>query len=266
MSTNIHPSSVVSDKAVIGANVSIGPFCFVEDDVEIGDGTELVSHVTLRPGSRIGKEVKIHPGATIGSEPQDLKFVGEETTAVVGDRTVIRECATVNRGTTALGTTKVGSDCLIMAYSHVAHDCIVGDHVILANSVNLSGHVEVHDWAIIGGVTGVHQFVRVGPHSMTAGCSRVVQDVPAFSLVAREPLVYENLNVIGLRRRGFSNDQIKEIDEFYNSFYRGGLNTSQALESYLAEHPTPGEHVMTAIEFIKGSNRGMCRAYATNDK
>ena len=266
MSTLIHPSAIVSDKAQIGSNVRIGPYCVIEDDVVIGDGTDLHSHVVLGNGSRLGEDVKVFPGAVIGTAPQDLKYANEPTTAYVGDRTVIRECVTVNRGTTASGTTVVGKDCLIMAYAHVAHDCVVGDRVIMANSVNLSGHVEVHDWAIIGGVTGVHQFVRIGAHSMIGGCSRVSQDVPPYTLCGREPLVVEALNLIGLRRRGFTADDIRDIDEFYNALYRTGLNTSQAIAAYKDTHKDMSDHVRRAVDFVTSSKRGICRAYSTSSK
>ena len=261
MSTEIHSSSVVSSNARIGEGVTIGPFCVVEDDVQIGDGTTLMSHVVLGNGSRLGNDVRVHPGAVIGTAPQDLKFGGEKTYAFVGDRTVVRECATINLGTSATGETRVGADCLLMAYTHVAHDCILGDHVIMANSVDLGGHVEVGDWAIIGGISGVHQFVRIGAHAMVGGLSKATQDVPAYTLAGRSPLVVEGLNLIGLRRRGFDQLQLNAIQGFYDALYKQGLNVSDALKKY--EDETTDIHPLVAdiIAFIRSSKRGICRMH-----
>jgi len=256
----IHSSAVVSPNATIGQGVTIGPFCVVEDDVVIGDRTRLLSHIVLGNGSRIGTDVVIHPNAVIGTAPQDLKFANEPTLAIIGDRTVIRECVTVNRGTTASGKASVGSDCLLMAYVHVAHDCVVGDHVIMANAVQLGGHVEVGDWAILGGHTGVHQFCRIGAHSMIGACSRVVKDVPPFTLCGREPLSVEGVNAVGLRRRGFSADVISSIDEFYHTLLRSGFNNSDGLRAY--ERNMNGDitaEVDYCIGFVRSSKRGIYR-------
>lgn len=257
--TVIHPSAVVSAKASLGTDVHIGPFCVIEDDVVIGNGSSLLSHVVLANGSRIGQDVRLHAGSVIGTAPQDLKYAGEPTTAHIGDRTVIRECVTVNRGTTATGATHVGSDCLLMAYSHVAHDCTVGNHVIMANSVQLGGHVHVDDWAIIGGLTGVHQFVRVGAHCMVAASSMATQDVPPYTLVGRSPLSVEGLNLVGLRRRGFSATDIDEIKFFYEVLYRKGLNVSDALRQYRGSVAEINPRVNDALMFIESSKRGICR-------
>lgn len=261
MSTQIHPSSVVSSKAQLGENVSIGPFCLVEDTAVIGDGTKLISHAVVGEHTTVGSDCIIYPHASVGLPPQDLKYAGEPTTAVVGDRTTIRECVTINRGTTALGTTIVGSDCLLMAYSHAAHDCVVGDHVILANSVNLAGHVEVQDWAIIGGVCGVHQFVRIGKHSMIGGVSRLLKDVPPYTLSGRIPQVVEGLNLVGMRRRGFTKDQIEAISDFYDALYKRGLNNTDAMERYEAEFEgNVNPLVAEIIEFIRSSKRGISKS------
>jgi UDP-N-acetylglucosamine acyltransferase len=222
-----------------------------------------MSNVFIDNGSRIGSNVRIHPGVVVGTQPQDLKYAGQGTLAFVGDRTVLREYTTVNRGTVATGSTVVGSDCLLMAYSHVAHDCVVGNNVILANSVNLGGHVEIHDWGIVGGVTGIHQFTRVGTHSMIAGCSRIVQDVPPYTLAAREPLIIEGLNLIGLRRRGFTRETIKSIEEFYDILYVSQRNTTDALEYYESTVTSPIAEVKVIIDFIRSSKRGFCRRYVT---
>jgi len=264
MSVDIHSSSVVSSKARIADGVRIGPFCLIEDDVEIGTGTQLLSHVVLGDGARIGNDVRIHAGAVISTAPQDLKYAGEPTTAVVGDRTVVRECATINRGTVATGTTIVGSDGLLMAYAHVAHDCVIGNKVILANSVNLGGHCELGDWVIIGGVTAVHQFSKIGEHAMVGGFTRVVQDVPPYTLAAREPLKVEGLNLVGLRRRGFTRDDIAAIEGFYDIYYRSGRNTTDALKYYEDMHPEPTVHAQKMIAFIRSSTRGLVRSYAAS--
>jgi UDP-N-acetylglucosamine acyltransferase len=266
LSTLIHPTSIISDSAHLGENVSIGPYCVIESDTVIGNNTTLHSHVILGKGAVLGANVKVFPGASIGLAPQDLKYDDEPTKAIIGDGTVIREYATANRGTSASGRTIVGKDCLLMSYVHVAHDCVLGDHVIMANSVNLGGHVNVDDWAIIGGLTGVHQFSRIGQHSMIAACSRIAQDVPPFTLCGREPLVVEALNVIGLRRRGFSAADITEIDAFYEALYHSGRNVSQAIAAYVDEHESISDHVRSAIDFIKASKRGICRVYATRSK
>jgi UDP-N-acetylglucosamine acyltransferase len=256
----IHATAVVSPHAQIGSGVSIGPFCVIEDDVIIGDRTTLMSHVVLGNGARIGNDVVIHPNAVISTAPQDLKYANEPTQAIVGDRTVIRECVTINRGTTASGRASVGSDCLLMAYVHVAHDCVIGDHVIMANGVQLGGHVEVGDWAILGGLTGVHQFCRIGAHSMIGACSRVVKDVPPFTLSGKEPLTIEGINAVGLHRRGFSAETIKAIDGFYDTLLRSGLNTSDGLRAY--EERMNGSIVSAVadcIAFVRSSKRGIYR-------
>lgn len=255
----IHATAIVSSKANIAENVEIGPFSIVEDDVEIGEGTVLMSHVVVANGARIGQNVRIHPGAVISTAPQDLKYRNEPTVAIIGDRTVIRECVTVNRGTVSSGKAVVGSDCLLMAYSHVAHDCVVGNNVIMANTVQLGGHVEVGDYAIIGGVTGVHQFCRIGAHTMIGACSRVVKDVPPFTLCGKEPLVVQGVNAIGLRRRGFSAEVVEKIDAFYDVLLRSGLNTSDGIQRYEETTPEIDPAVQDCIHFIRTSKRGIYR-------
>jgi UDP-N-acetylglucosamine acyltransferase len=259
MSTSIHPTAIVSPKARIGENVTIGPFCVVHDDVEIGAGTTLMSHVVLDNGARIGADVRMHPGVVIATAPQDLKYAGEPTLAIVGDRTVLRECVTVNRGTTASGKAVVGSDCLLMAYCHVAHDCIVGDRVILANSVQLGGHVEVGDWAILGGLTGVHQFTRIGAHAMVGAMTRVALDIPTYTLMAGANPQFEGINIIGLRRRGFNVAQIDAIKDFYKVFIQSKMNTTDALAAYEAANPVIDPVVQPCIDFIRTSKRGVYR-------
>ena len=228
--SNIHKTAIVSVKAELGNDVSVGPYSIIEDDVRIGDGTSVASSVLIASGAIIGQNVKIHHGAVIGTEPQDLKFGGEKTIVRIGDGTTIREYATVNRGTVAHGETSVGNNCLLMAYSHVAHDCIIGNEVILANSVNLAGHIEIGDCAILGGVLPVHQFVKIGAHVMIGGGFGVQQDVCPFSLVAGYPLRVIGINAIGLKRRGFEREVISTLEKTFKILFFSKLNTTQALE------------------------------------
>jgi len=252
------PLAYIHPQAKIAENVVIEPFAMIHKNVEIGEGTWIGSHVTIMEGARIGKNCKIFPGAVISGVPQDLKFKGEETTAVIGDNTVIREYVTVSRGTTDKHTTLVGKNCLIMAYAHIAHDCVLGDNIILANAVQLAGHVQVDDFAIVGGGTVVHQFVRIGSHVIIAGGSAIGKDVPPFSKAARDPLRYCGVNSIGLRRRGFTNDQINSIQDVYRVLYIKGYNTSKAVEILEIEFP-PSKERDEILNFIRSSDRGIMK-------
>jgi UDP-N-acetylglucosamine acyltransferase len=254
------PLAYVHPEAKIADNVVIEPFVTINQDVVIGEGTRIGSSVTIMPGVRIGKNCRIFPGAVIGAEPQDLKFRGEYSTVEIGDNTTIREFVTVNRGTAAKGKTIVGSNCLLMAYVHVAHDCIVGNNVILVNSTQLAGEVIIDDYVILGGMSAVHQFVHVGSHVMLSGGSLVRKDVPPFIKAGREPLSYVGINSIGLRRRNFSNEKIREIQEIYRYIYQKGLNISQAVEVIEAEMPASTERDEILL-FIKDSKRGIIRGY-----
>lgn len=247
--------NTVSKKAKIGKNVTIGDYSIIKDDVIIGDNVEIASNVIIDNGARISSNVKIHHGAVVSTIPQDLKFKGEITTLEIGEGTIIREYATLNRGTAASNKTIIGKNCLLMAYSHVAHDCILGDNVILANSVNLGGHVIIGDWAIIGGITGIHQFVKIGKHVIVSTHSKVVKDVPPYITAGNLPLKYEGLNLIGLRRRGFSNSQINKIDYAYNKIYKSGLNISMAINELKKENLTVEQKEI--VEFIEFSERGI---------
>ena len=224
------PLAYIHPEAKIARNVVIEPFASISKNVVIDEGTWIGSNVTIMEGARIGKNVKIFPGAVVSAIPQDLKFGGEDTVLEIGDNTVIRECVTLNRGTYATNKTVIGKDCLIMAYTHVAHDCVVGDNCILVNAVQLAGHVTIAEWAIIGGAAAVHQFVNIGAHTMVSGGSLVRKDVPPYTKVGREPLSYAGINSIGLRRRGFSNEKITEIQEIYRYIFLKGLNNSKALD------------------------------------
>jgi UDP-N-acetylglucosamine acyltransferase len=253
MLTHIHPN------AKIGPNVTVEPFSVIYDNVEIGEGTWIGPNVTIMPGSRIGKHCKIFPGAVIGAVPQDLKFDGEETLAIVGDHTVVRECVTINRGTSDRMQTVVGAHCLLMAYVHVAHDCIVGNHCILANAVQVAGHVVIGDHAILGGNSGVHQFVHIGVHAMIAGGSSVLKDVPPYSKAGRDPLRFFGLNLIGLRRRGFTPASIDNMKAAYQYLYFKGLPFSVAIkEAEEALPPSPERDEI--LDFAKNSKRGLIRA------
>lgn len=250
----VHPN------AKIGKDVIIDPFVYVDDNVEIGDGTHLFSHATVLYGSRIGKNCRIFPGAVVGGIPQDLKFRGEDTTAFVGDNTTIRECATVNRGTASKGTTKVGSNCLIMAYSHVAHDCVVGNNIIIGNASQIAGEVVIDDWAILGGGNLVHQFCHIGAHVMLQGGSRTGKDVPPYVTAGRDPLTFAGINLIGLRRRNFTSEQIQNIQECYRTLYQSALNVSQAIEK-MESSLQPSAERDYILNFLKSATRGIIRGY-----
>lgn len=238
----------------------IDPFVTIDQNVEIGEGTRIGSNVTIMEGARIGKNCVIFPGAVIGAIPQDLKFRGEETLAIVGDNTTIRECVTINRGTAAKGKTVVGSNCLIMAYCHVAHDCVVGDNVIMSNATQLAGEVVVDNFAVIGGGTLVHQFCHIGPHVMVQGGALVNKDIPPYVKAARDPIAYAGVNSIGLRRRNFTNEQIRDIQEIYRYLYLSGLNVSEAVERIEAELPATKERD-EIILFVRNAKRGIIRGY-----
>lgn len=251
---------IVHPNAQIGKDVAIGPFTYIDKDVVIGDGTWIGPNVTIFEGARIGKNCRIFPGAVIAGIPQDLKFKGEVTTAEIGDNTTIREYVTVNRGTAYAGRTVVGSNCLLMAYVHVAHDCIIGDHVILANNVNLAGHVEIEDWAILEGLVAVQQFIRIGMHAFIAGGSLVRKNVPPYVKAAREPLSYAGVNTIGLKRRSFSNDQIQHIQEIYRILFVKGYNTTRALKVIEDKvKATPERN--NILTFIRNADPGIMKGF-----
>jgi UDP-N-acetylglucosamine acyltransferase len=250
----VHPDAKVAD------NVVIEPFVSIDRDVIIGEGTRIGSSVTILSGTRIGKNCNIFPGAVIGAIPQDLKYRGEYTTVEIGDNNTIREYVTVNRGTASKGKTVVGNNNLIMAYVHIAHDCKVGNYVILGNNTQLAGEVIIDDWAIISGMTGIHQFCRIGSHVMIAGGSLIRKDVPPFIKAGREPLSYVGINSIGLRRRNYSNEKIREVQDIYRYIYQKGLNTAQAVEIIEAEMPATQERDEVLL-FVKDSKRGIIRGY-----
>jgi UDP-N-acetylglucosamine acyltransferase len=261
MSTQIDPRAAVSAKAELGANVTIGPFTVVEEGAVIGDGTSVAANALIATGARIGKECKIHHGAVVGHAPQDLKYANEISTCEIGDRTVVREFAALHRGTGEGGRTVIGTDCFLMGYVHIAHDCEVGNNVIMANAAMLAGHAVVEDWVIIGGITPVHQFTRIGCHAMVGGGVRVPKDVPPYCLASNHPLVFEGLNAIGLRRRGFSRETLEALDRTYHLLYRSGLNVSQALDAIAGEEALMKVvEVVHVVEFVRASKRGIIGA------
>jgi UDP-N-acetylglucosamine acyltransferase len=252
----VHPTAVIDASVELGADVVIGPYAVVGPNVTIGAGTRLGPHVLVERDTVIGERCEIHKGAVLGSDPQDLKYAGEPTQLIVGDRTVIREYCTLNRGTSAHQKTEVGSDCLFMAYVHVAHDCVIGDRVILANAVNMGGHVEIEEWAIVGGVTAIHQFVRIGAHAFVGGASRVSKDIPPYVKASGSPIELFGLNSVGLQRRGFPDEVRRELKRLYRLFFNSSLNVSQALAQArleLAPHP----EVERFLAFIERSERGI---------
>ncbi len=253
----IHNTAIVNPQAEIADNVRIGPFTIVESDVYIQKGCNIASNVLIASGVRLGADCKVANGAVIGTPPQDLKYRGEASEVIIGDRTVIREYCTINRGT-AHGhrLTKVGEDCFIMAYCHIAHDCSIGNNVILANCVQLAGHIEIGDWVNIGGMTAVHQFCKIGKHAFLGGMLRVTQDVPPYILTAGEPAAYYGPNRIGLKRRGFSDEQINTIKRAYHYIYRESLSRKEAIEKIKSMLELTVE-VRDILDFLEKSNRGI---------
>ena len=256
----IQPLAYIHPQAKIAENVVIDPFVTIHKDVVIGEGTWIGSNATIMNGARIGKNCRIFPGAVISAVPQDLKFGGEDTLVVIGDNTTIRECVTINRGTSDRKETRVGNNVLLMAYTHIAHDCVVGNNCILANGVQLAGHITVDDFAIIGGMSAVHQFVSIGAHVMISGGSLVRKDVPPYTKAGREPLSYVGINSVGLRRRGFSSKKINEIQDIYRVLFLKNSNTTKALDLVEAGFK-PTEERDEIINFIRNSNRGVMKGF-----
>lgn len=254
--TTVHPTAIIDPEAELGQGVVVGPWAIVGPGVAIGDGTEIGPRVLLERDTTVGEDCRIGNGAVLGTDPQDLKYTGERTFLQVGDRTVIREYVTLNRGTTESSRSVIGSDCLLMAYSHVAHDCELGNHVILSNCANMAGHVTIEDWASVGGLTAIHQFVRIGAHSFVGGASRIAQDVPPYCLVSGNPSKLYGLNSIGLERRGFSPEVRKALKDLYRTLFQSKMNLSQAMRC--AEETVPAiPEVRHMLEFIRKSERGV---------
>lgn len=256
--TNIHPMAIVDKDAQLGSDVTIGPFSIVQGDVLLGDGCTIGSHVFINSGSRLGKKCRVFKGAVVGTEPQDLKYANEKTTLEIGDNTTIREFCTLNRGTTHSMKTSIGSNCLLMAYVHIAHDCVIGDNVILANAVNLAGHVTIESFATVGGMTPIHQFARIGCYAFIGGGLRVSKDIPPYILAAGEPIKYAGVNRIGLSRKGFSEETMKEIRNAYKLLYRSRKNISQALAA-MKELDSQIPEVKNITQFVESSKRGIIK-------
>lgn len=254
----ISPLAHIEDASGIGPNVSIHPFAHIHADVQIGEGTIIHSNVSIYPGSRIGKNCEIFPGAVIGIVPQDLKFNGEETTVEIGDGTKIREHVTIHRGTADKMCTKVGANCLLMTYVHVAHDCQIGNNVILASYVGLSGHVTIDDYAIIEGKAAAQQFVHIGAHTFIGGASLIRKDIPPFIKAAREPMTFAGVNSVGLRRRGMSEEDIRLIEDVYRIIYVQNNNISKGIEA--VKETIPGCKMRDMVlDFIQKSDKGVIR-------
>lgn len=256
----IHPHTYIHPNAKLATNVKVDPFSVIHQNVEIGEGTWIGSNVTIMEGARVGKNCRIFPGAVIAAIPQDLKYEGEQTTVEIGDNTTIREFVTVNRGSKDKWTTKVGNNCLIMAYSHIAHDCIVGNNCIMSNNTQMAGHVIMGDNAILAGMCAVHQFVQIGQHAFIAGGSLVSKDVPPYIKAGRTPLSYAGVNSVGLKRKGFSLDRINAILDIYRIIYNKGMNTSQALNFIEEELPATDERD-EIVTFIRESGRGIIKRF-----
>ncbi len=254
--TEVHATAVVDATVDLGAEVTVGPYAIVGPNVVIGDGTSIGPHVVIERDTVIGQACRIHAGAVLGGDPQDLKYMGESSRLVVGDRTVIREFVTLNRGTAARGQTEIGSDCLLMAYVHVAHDSVIGNNVIISNAVNMGGHVLIEDWVIVGGLTAIHQFVRIGCHAFVGGSAAVQKDVPPYMKAAGNPLSLYGLNKVGLQRRGFAGETRAELRRAYRLFFQSKLNVSQALERARTELRLLPE-VQGLLAFIETSERGI---------
>ncbi len=256
----IQPLTYIHPDAKLGPNVKIDPFTVIHKNVEIGENTWVGSNVTIMEGARIGKNCRIFPGAVLAAIPQDLKFAGEETEVIIGDHSTIREFVTIHRGTKDKWKTVIGEHCLIMAYSHIAHDCIVGNRCILSNNTTLAGHITVGDYAVLGGLTAVHQFCRIGAHAFVTGGTLVRKDIPPYVKAAREPLSYVGVNSVGLKRRGYTLEQINHIMDIYRILYVRGYSVSHAMNIIETEIPASDERD-EVLTFIRESNRGIMKGY-----
>lgn len=257
----IHPHTYIHPNAKLAPNVKVDPFSVIHQNVEIGSGTWIGSNVTIMEGARIGENCRIFPGAVIAGIPQDLKYEGENTTVVIGNNTTIREFVTINRGSKDRWTTRVGDNCLIMAYSHIAHDCIIGSNCIMSNNCQIAGHVTIGDFAILAGMCAVHQFVQIGQHSFVAGGSLVSKDIPPYIKAGRTPLSYAGVNSVGLKRRGFSLERINHILDIYRVIYNKNLNTTQAI-NFIEEEVAATDERDEIVTFISESGRGIIKRFS----
>lgn len=254
----IHPTAIIHPTAKLGKDVSVGPYAVIDAETEIGDGCQIGAHATVHRYTHLGKNCKLYPGCSIGAEPQDLKFAGEVTHTWIGDNCTFRECATVNRGCGIDSETRIGSNCLMMAYTHVAHNCIVGDNVIMSNVATLAGHVVVEDRAVIGGLAAVHQFTHIGRNAMIGGMARIAQDVPPFMICAGDPAVVSGLNSVGISRAGISPAEVSELKKAFRILYMRGLKLDEAL-AQMENDLTQYETLQHLIKFLKAAERGIIR-------
>lgn len=253
-------NNVISDKALIGKNVHIGNFTTIEKDVIIGDNTWIGNNVTILSGTRIGESCQIHSGAVLGGIPQDLKYKNEYTELIIGNHTIIREFVTINKGTASKNLTQIGDYTLVMASSHIGHDCVIGNHCIIGFGVGMAGEVVVADWANVSGLSAIHQFSIIGEHSLISGASRVVKDVPPYIIAAREPLSYAGLNIVGLKRRGFQADKIRELKEIYRVIFQDNKNNTAALQLIESNYEATVER-NKILNFIRHSKRGILKGF-----
>jgi len=259
----IQPLAYIHPQARIAENVVIDPFVTIHKDVEIGEGTWIGSNATIMDGARIGKNCRIFPGAVISAIPQDLKYKGENTHVIIGDNTTIRECVTINKGTNDRFKTEIGANCLIMAYCHIAHDCLVGNSCIFSNNTTLAGHITIGDYVVLAGMVAIHQFVKVGSHAFVTGGSLVRKDVPPYVKAAREPLSYAGINSVGLRRRGFSEEKINEIQDIYRTLFIRNYNVTKALDIIEADF-RPTQERDEILNFIQSSQRGVMKGFGNS--
>jgi UDP-N-acetylglucosamine acyltransferase len=252
----IHDTAIIGNKVELGSNVKIGPYSIIEDNVQIGNNSNIKNFVTICENTQIGEDCEIFQNCSIGQIPQDLKFNGEKTRTIIGNRNKIRESVTINRGTESLGETRIGDNCLLMAYTHVGHDCVIGNNVVMANMATLGGHVNINDWVSLGGGVLVHQFCQIGTQVFIGGGFRVVQDVPPYILAAKEPLKYQGINSIGLKRRGCDQETRKEIKEIYKIIFGTNANFSQSIIEIKNKFKV-SDHRNTILKFIENSKRGI---------
>ncbi|MBQ3433892.1 MAG: acyl-ACP--UDP-N-acetylglucosamine O-acyltransferase [Selenomonadaceae bacterium] len=256
--TNIHPSAVVSESARLGENVTIGPYCVIGDEVEIGDGSIIGPHAVIEKWTSLGRECRVYQFASVGAAPQDLKFKGERSFTIIGDRTTIREGATIHRATGEDNETRIGNDCLLMAYIHVAHNCTLGNHVIMSNLASCAGHATVEDRVVIGGMAGVHQFVKIGRNAMVGGMSKLVQDVVPYTIVDGHPAKVVGLNNVGISRAGVPLESRRLIKKAYKILYRSGLSLPEAI-AVIEQEVDSCEEVEHFLRFLRNAERGICR-------
>ncbi len=256
--SNIHPTAVVAPQSELSSDVVIGPYSIIGPRVRIGPGTQVMAHAHIDGDTTIGGNCTVFPFASLGTQTQDLKYAGGHTRVEIGDRTTLREYVTVNSATGDGDVTRVGSDCHIMAYAHVAHDCRVGNHVIIANCGTLAGHVTLEDHVIVGGLCGIHQFVRIGRLSIIGGCSKVTQDIPPYMMADGHPLAVHGVNLVGLKRREMPADRIQLLKKAYKILYREGLSTSRAVEKLKTELEE-SEEIRHIIEFVDATRRGIVK-------